>query len=94
MSRLRVGLAHAEPQGKFSTQLGVCEKEIAAAIEAIHDGLIGGVSSFMAKADQIKRHGCGEFKVIVIADPIGELLRQFHMASNVVLQPLHPHSAG
>ena len=91
MFRFRIGLADAETKSEFSVEFGVGEEEIAAAVEAIHDGLIGGISGFMTKTNQIQRDGRCEFEVfvIVMAHPIGELLRQFHMAANVVLQTLH-----
>ena len=86
MFRLRVGLADAETQSEFSVELGVGEEEIAAAVETVHDGLIGGVSAFVAEAHKIQRRRSGQFEVFVCRDPLGELLRQLHVAANVVLQ--------
>ena len=81
-----VCLTDAETQSEFSAEFGVGEEEITTAVEAIHDGLIGGVSGFVAKANQIQRDGSREFEIFVLAHPVGELLRQFYVAANVVLQ--------
>ena len=53
MSRLSMRLSHAQAQRDFSIQLCVREKEIAVAIEPVHDGLIRFVSGFVAEADEI-----------------------------------------
>jgi hypothetical protein len=89
VSGLGVGLADAQTQRQFSIQLGVREKEIAAAIQPIHDGLIRRVSGFVAEADQVQRGGGSEFEVLVVAHPASELLRQFDVAADVVLQAFH-----
>jgi TolB-like protein len=75
MPSLRIRLPYAEPQRQLAVQLGVGEVKVAAAVQAIHDGLIGGVSAFVPEADQIQRRGCGQFEAIVVAHPLCELLR-------------------
>src|SRR5579863_9287574 len=70
------------------------QEEVAAAVEAvhyplIHDGLIGGVCAFVAKTDQVQRHGRSKLKFIVVAHPAGELLREFDVTADVVLQTFY-----
>ena len=87
--RLRVGLSDAEPQGEFAIQLSVGQEQVTTAIQAFHDALICRIATLVAKANQIQRHGRGQLKAIIVAYPFGELLRQFHMLANVMLQAFH-----
>src|SRR5579864_2482793 len=84
------GLADAEAERELVVQFRVREVEVAALIEAFHDGLIDSVAGAMAKADKIQRHWRGEFKLTIVlaivAHPGCELLRKFDMAANVILQ--------
>ena len=41
MTGLSVGLADAEPKREFAIQLGMCEVQVAAAIQPVHQELIG-----------------------------------------------------
>lgn len=59
VGQLGSGLADAEAQGEFAVQLGVREVKITAVVEAIHEGLVGGVAGAMAEADKIQRSGRG-----------------------------------
>ena len=65
---------------------GVRQVKIAAAIEAIHQSLIHFVPALVAKADQVERHGCGQFETFIFLYPARECLRQLDVTSNVVLQ--------
>src|SRR5580693_6702705 len=65
------------------------KKQISAAVHAFHDGLIRLVPSFVAKTDQVQRHGRGQFKARIVAHPVRKLLRQFDVPANVMLQALH-----
>ena len=80
------GLADAEAQSEFFVQLGVRKVEIATLVEAIHDGLVERVAGTMAKTDEIQRRRRGEFKLCVVAHPRCELLREFDVAADVMLQ--------
>lgn len=44
MLATRVGLSHTHPKCEFTVQIGVREVEVTGAIEAVHEGLVGGVS--------------------------------------------------
>lgn len=85
MPCLRIGLADAQAKSEFSVEPGVRKEEIAAAVEAVHDGLIRFVSALMSKADEVQRHWCGKFKVFALPHPLRELLRQVYMLAYVVL---------
>src|SRR3984957_6658908 len=85
----RICLAYAEAQSEFSVQLGMGEKKIAAAVQAIHDGLVRCISAPVAKAHEIQWCRCGEFEIFVMAHPFCELLRHLHMLADVVLQAFH-----
>jgi hypothetical protein len=82
---LRVRLSDAQAQSEFSIQPGMREEEVAAAIQAVHDGLIRRVPTFVAEADQVQGRRCGEFEVLVVAHPMREYLRQLHVAADMVL---------
>lgn len=90
LGQLGSGLADAEAQGEFAVQLGVREVKIAAVVEAIHEGLVGGVAGAMAEADKIQRSGRGQLELAIalaiVADPGGESLGEFDVAANVMLQ--------
>ena len=85
MPRLRVRLPHAEAQSELSVQLGVGEEEGSAAVEGGHNRLIDGVSALVTETNQVQRNGRGELKILVVADPAGELLCEFNVAADVVL---------
>lgn len=80
------GLANAEAKSEFSVELGVREEEIAALIETIHEGLVDSVAGAMAETDEIQRSGRGEFKLFIFTDPGSELLGEFDVAADVMLQ--------
>ena len=80
MFHLGMGLANAESQRQLSIQFGVSEKEIAALIKAIHDGLIGSVSGSVPEADEVERCWRSQLKVVAIAHPASEFLREFNAA--------------
>src|SRR5260370_38837728 len=88
MPFLRVGLANAKPQRQLPIQLRVREEEVATVVQALHDGLVYSVSSFVAETDQVQRDRRGQLEAVVILHPICEPLRQLHVATNVVLQAL------
>ena len=50
---LRVGLPDAQAQRQLAIEFGVRQEKIAALIQAIHDGLIGRVTCFVAKTNQV-----------------------------------------
>lgn len=80
------GLADAEAESELAIEFRVRQIQIAALIETIHDGLVDGVATAMAKADKIQGRGCGEFELFVFADPRCKLLREFDVTSNMILQ--------
>src|SRR5579859_742554 len=84
------GLANAEAERELVVQFGVREVEVAVLIEAFHDGLIDSVAGAMAKAHKIQRHWRGEFELTIVlaivAHPGCELLREFDVAADVMLQ--------
>lgn len=80
------GLADAEAKSEVAIEFRVRQIQIATLIEAIHDGLIDSVATAMTEADKIQRHGSGEFELFVVTDPGCELLREFDVTSNMMLQ--------
>ena len=88
MPRLRIRLAHAQPQRELTLKLGVGEKQVSAAVQAVHDALIGGVSGFVPETNQVQWCGSSEFKAVVVPNPIREFLRQAHVLADVMLQTL------
>ncbi len=89
MLLLRVSLPYAQAQGEFSVEFRVSEEKVTTAVEPVHNHLIGLVAGFVAEADEVQWRRRGEFKTIVVADALGELLRQTYMLANVMLQPLN-----
>jgi len=79
-------LADAEAERELAIEFRVRQIEIAALVEAIHNGLIDRVAAAMAKTDKIQRRGRSDLKLFVFADPGGELLREFDVAADVTLQ--------
>src|ERR1700746_2081890 len=64
------------------------EVEVARAVEPVHEGLVGGVASLVAEADQVERHWRGQFEAVILAHPAREFLRQRDMLPDVVLHAL------
>src|SRR6266436_4742621 len=95
MASLSVGLSDAESKSEFAIELGMREVEVAAAIQPLHQELIGTIlvrtiSRAQTEADEVELRGCGEFETRIVAHPGGELLRQAHVFANVVLQAFDP----
>ncbi len=80
------GLTDAEAQGQSACQAGVGEIGLAAEVDPLEDGLVGGLTAAVAEADQIERRREGEFEIGMGLNPAGELLGQCDMAADVVLQ--------
>ena len=89
MFRFGVCLSHAETQRQHAIQFGMSQVEVAAAIQPVHDLLIGCVAAFVPEAHKIQGSGRGEFKAVIFLHPARELLRQFDVAANVELQAFH-----
>ncbi len=87
---LCVRLSHAEAKSEFAVEFRMGQKEMATAVQAIHNPLIDRIASLVTKAHQVQWNRRSQFEVLVFADPIRELLRQLHVAANVMLQALHP----
>jgi hypothetical protein len=51
----------------------VRQKQIAASIQPVHDGLIRRISTFVSKANQVQWRRCRKFKSRVITHPLGDL---------------------
>src|SRR6202043_3696894 len=62
---------------------------IAAAVEPVHDGLIRSVPTFVAKANQVQRDWRGNLKASILAHPAGKLLRELHVAADMMLEALN-----
>src|SRR5260370_38474769 len=60
MASLSVGLADAEPKGEFAIEPGMSEVQVAAAIQPIHQELIGLISPAHPEADKVESAGRGE----------------------------------
>src|SRR5260370_24013385 len=58
VASLCVGLANAESEGEFAIELGMCEVEIAAAIQPVHQLLIRRISHAQPEADPVEAGGC------------------------------------
>src|SRR6267154_340187 len=86
MPELSVGLADAEAQRQLPIQLCVRKKQIAAAVQPVHDHLIRLVPSFVAEANQVQRDWSSELEVLIVTDPLREFLCQLHVLPNVMLQ--------
>ena len=89
MTRHGIGLTNAQAQREPVVQTSVGQVKIATAIETVHEPLINLVSTLMAKADQVQRHGRSQFEAVVLPDPLRELLRQFDMPPDVIAQSFH-----
>ena len=89
MSFHRVGLANTESQCQPIIQTRVSQIEVAAPIQSIHQRLIHLIPAFAAKAHQVERDRRCQFETIIVPDPVRELLRQFNVPPNVILQALH-----
>ena len=50
---LRIGLADAHPQRELVTQASVCEVEVAAPIQRVHEPLVLLISRFQAEAHKV-----------------------------------------
>src|SRR6266478_734895 len=66
MPSLSVGLADAESKSEFAIELGMREVEVAAAIQPLHQELIGmilvsTISRAQTEADEVELRGWGEF---------------------------------
>ena len=100
MASLSVGLANAKSKSEFAIELGVSQVEVAAAIQPLHQELIGmilvrvilvrTIYRAQPEADEVELSGRGEFEARIPAHPVGELLGQTHMLANVVLQAFDP----
>lgn len=64
----------------------MCQIQITAAIQTIHERLIGRVSTFVPEAHKVEWYGGSQFKPAVFLHPVRELLRELHMSPYVMLQ--------
>jgi len=80
------GLADAEAQGELPVEFRVCEIQIATSIEAVHEGLVESVATAVTEADEIQRSGRGELEILIGLDPRSELLGEFDVAADMMLQ--------
>jgi hypothetical protein len=55
MALLGIGLANAEAQGELTVQPGVCQIQLAASVQPIHQLFIVFISPAMTEADQVQR---------------------------------------
>src|ERR1035437_8327486 len=62
MAGLGVALAKAESKGEFAIELSMSEVQVAAAIQPIHQELIGMISRAQPEADDVELGGRGEFE--------------------------------
>src|SRR6267378_6960610 len=76
---LCMSLPYTESKSELAVEFRMGQKEIAAAVQSIHDPLIDGIASLVAKAHQVQGYWRGQFKALVFADPMCELLRQLHV---------------
>src|SRR5260370_6226510 len=105
MASLSVGWTDAESSGELAIELGMREVEVAAAIQSLHQELIGMILVRMIlvrtilvrticraqpEADEVELRGRGEFEARILAHPGGELLGETHMLANMVLQSFDP----
>src|ERR1700730_13045245 len=91
MASLCVGLSDAESKREFAIELGMREVEVAAAIQPLHQELIGlilvgTISRTQTTTDEDELSGRGEFEARIVAHPGGESLGQTHVLANMVLQ--------
>src|SRR5579872_798888 len=78
-----VRLAYTESQREAIIQTRVCQVEIPATVQSIHQRLIHFVPAFVAKANQVERCRCCQFESIVFLHPLREFLRQLNVTANV-----------
>src|ERR1019366_2356142 len=100
MTGLSVGLADAESKRELSVELSVSEVQVAAAIQPVHQELIGlilislilisMISRAQPEADKIELGRRSEFEARIVAHPGCELLSQAYVLANVVLQAFDP----
>src|ERR1700674_1605545 len=101
MASLSVGLPDAESKSEFAIELGMREVQVAAAIQPLHQELIGmilvrtilvrtilvrAICRAQPEADEVELGGGGEFEARIVAHPGGELLGQPHVLANVLLR--------
>ncbi len=60
--------------------------EVSAAIQPVHQLLIYFVPALVTEADQVERRRRGEFETRIVSDPACELLSEFNVTPNVILQ--------
>lgn len=68
-----MGLPNTKAQRELPIQLGVCKKQISAAVQPFHDRLIRGVPALVAEADQVQRYGRSKLKTGILAHPVREI---------------------
>jgi len=82
-------LPHAQPQGQTIIQSRMREIKVPAAVEAVHQGLIGSIPALVPEAHQIQGHRRGHLEAVVTLDPPRKLLCQLDVPPNLMLQPFH-----
>src|SRR6266851_4276061 len=85
-----ISLADAQAQRDPVVEPGMRQIKIAAAVERVHQALVGLVAALQSEANQIQWSRRGQFKAIVLVHPGGKLLRQPHMLAHMKLQPFNP----
>ena len=86
VSGLRIRLANTKPQSELTIELGMRQIKATALVEAFHEFLVVVVSGAQTEADEIQRHWGGQFKARIVANPVGELLRDPHVLADMLLQ--------
>src|SRR5260370_39943919 len=109
MASLSVGWTDAESKRDLAIELGMREVEVAAAIQSLHQELIGMILVRMIlvrtilvrticraqpEADEVELRGRSELEARIIAHPGGELLVEPHMFATMVLLCFEPGRGG
>ena len=81
----RVRLSDGHPQGEVTVQFRVRQIQPAGVIQSVQQPLVRFVPTPVAETDQIEHYRSGQFEVVVVLDPLGEMSGQLHVLANQLL---------